>query len=117
MGCFTQEDPRAEYWLYSEDGLKVSIGRGGISGACHFNTSDIYPEAGGPLGTSKAADILAQFMCMWGTDGYKTLVLHRDGKYELTEDQVAVIDHALSRIGFHTTNGPNCMEIVWTKRM
>jgi hypothetical protein len=116
MGYFTQNDPRGEYWLYSEGNLRVNIGRGGISGVCHFNTSDVHLESGGPLGDSKVAEILAQLMVESGNDhgGYKQLTLHNDGKYDMSPEHVALIDRALSKIGFRLLNSSH-KEIVWAK--
>lgn len=103
MGTFTLNDPRGEYWLYSDGELRVNVGRGGISGVCHFNTSDVHLESGGPLDTGKVAEILLALMLEFGArqSGYKNLVLHSDGKYELSEEQIAEIDRALRKIGFN----------------
>jgi len=99
MGTFTLNDLRGEYWLYSEGELRVNIGRGGISGVCHFNTSDVHLETGGPLEIGKVAEILLELMLKFGA-GYKSLVLHRDGKYDLSGEQIAQMDRALRKIGF-----------------
>jgi len=101
-GTFTVNDLRGEYWLYSEGALRVNIGCGGISGVCHFNTSDVHLESGGPLEIGKVAEILLNLMLKFGTEvgGYKNFVLHRDGKYDLSDEQIAQIDRALRKIGF-----------------
>jgi hypothetical protein len=117
MNGFTQNDPRGEYWLYSEGALQVNVGRGGISGGCHFNTSDVHLQSGGPLDCQKVAEILATLMVKFGEGhgGYKRLILHRDGKYDLAEEDVMVIDQALTKIGFSLLGDPKDQELQWTK--
>lgn len=102
MGTFTQSDPRGEYWLYSEDELRVEVGSGGIAGVRHFNTNDVHLQSGGPLESAKVAEILRDMMRKFGAEGggYRNLVLHRDGKYDLTGDQIAQIDLVLLDLGF-----------------
>lgn len=102
MGTFTINDLRGEYWLYSEGELRVNVGRGGIDGVCHFNTSDVHLESGGPLEIGKVAEILLNLMLQFGAEGggYKNLVLHRDGKYDLSGEQISQIDRALRKTGF-----------------
>jgi hypothetical protein len=118
MGCFRQNDPRGEYWLYSEGDLTVNVGRGDIEGVCHFNTSDVHLISGGPLDHSKVAEILAQLMAQFGAakGGYKKLLLHRDGKYELTGEDVRRINNMLSEIGFTLKSRPDSINMLWTRR-
>jgi hypothetical protein len=117
MGYFKQDDPRGEYWLYLEDGLSVSIGRGSVSGVCHFNTADIHLMSGGPLDNGKAAEIMAQLMVKFGSEqgGYRKMALHRDDKYDFTSEQIALIDQTLSGIGFSMENRFDSKDILWTK--
>jgi hypothetical protein len=116
MGKFTLNDLRSEYWLYSEGDLRVNVGRGGISGECHFNTSDVHLESGGPLDATKVADILADLMIECGSEpgGYKNLVLHIDGKYDLSQSHIESIDRALAKIGFKRMGRTN-NEVRWNR--
>jgi hypothetical protein len=118
MEYFIKDDPRGEYWIYIEDSLNVRVGRGGISGVCHFNTSDIHLEAGGPLSIDKAAQILVQLMVEFGgpQSNYRKILLHRDGKYDFTGKQIALIDQKLSEFGFGMLNGPDGKEILWSRK-
>lgn len=117
MRDFIQNDPRGEYWLYTEGNLRVNVGRGAHSGVCHFNTSDVHVESGGPLHPQKVAEILAKLMAEFGDaeGGYRQLVLHRDGKHELSKDDVAAIDRALSNIGFKLLTNAEDKELKWVK--
>jgi hypothetical protein len=117
MGHFIQDDPRGEYWLYSEGGLEVSIGRGGIGQVCHFNTSDIHVRSGGPLSSGKVAAILAELMLEFGSDrgGYDRLTLHLDGKYDLSAENLTAIDQALSQAGFRLRDAFDNKELRWVK--
>ena len=101
-GRFTVNDSRGEYWLYTEGALRVNIGRGAIGSACHFNTSDIHVESGGPIGSGKVAEILSRLMIQFGSKsgGYRELVLHLDGKFSLAQADIASINQALASLGF-----------------
>lgn len=116
MGKFTLNDLRGEYWLYSDGDLQVNVGRGGISGECHFNTSDVHLESGGPLDVPKVAEILSELMVKFGAEqeGYRILVLHNDGKYDLSQEHVGRIDQALMEIGFKR-RGPAGEVFRWSK--
>ena len=74
-----------------------------ISRMNHFNTSDVHLESGGPLEIGKVAEILLNLMLKFGADDgeYKNLVLHRDGKYDLSGEQIAQIDRALRKSALH----------------
>jgi hypothetical protein len=117
MGRFECADLRGEYWLYTEGSLKVSVGRGAVAGECHFNTSDVHLESVGPLESRKVAEILAQLMTEFGGEpgGYRRLVLHLDGKYDLSADDVALIDRALSGIGFSRRGGAAGKDLLWVR--
>lgn len=116
-GNFTINDLRGEYWLYSEGDLRVNVGRGGISGVCYFNTSDVHVEAGGPLDSRRVAEILSKLMVRFGgkPGGYRTLVLYKDGKYDLSPDDVQLIDQELSTLGFQIVEGDSDGEIKWRR--
>jgi hypothetical protein len=118
MGSFRQNDPRGEYWLYSEGELTVDVGRGGIEGVCHFNTSDVHLVSGGPLDHSKVTEILALLMTQFGDTkgGYKKLLLHRNGKYELSDEDVRRINDVLSEIGFALKSRPDSRDMLWARK-
>ena len=117
MGEFTINDLRGEYWLYSEENLRVNVGRGGVSGVCHFNTSDVHLEAGGPLDSQKVSEILSKLMLKFGgpKDGYKRILLNLDGKYILTHSHITAIDQVLSKLGFKMFPDSEGKKILWIK--
>ena len=110
----TVNDLRGEYWLYTEGGLCVNVGRGSADG-CNFNTSDIHLVSGGPLNTDKVADILSKLMLRFGgkTGGYHKLRLHLDGKFDLSEDHIFIIDRELSKEGFLLHKHEGGKELCW----
>jgi hypothetical protein len=116
-GVFTLNDLRGEYWLYSEGELRVNVGQGGIRGVSHFNTSDIHLQSGGPIDSKKVAEILSKLMIQVGDrrGGYRHLVLHNDGKYILSREDVALIDQRLSEIGFQLTDASTGDEVHWKR--
>ena len=115
-GIFTINDLRGEYWLYTEGDLKVNVGRGWDRGACHFNTSDVHVQAGGPIDTGKVARILAKLMLKFGgSGGYKRMILHRDGKYDLSAADIAAISRTLSQHGFSLMEDGQGQVITWKR--
>jgi hypothetical protein len=115
---FTINDLRGEYWLYTEGELRVNVGRGGVEGVCHFNTSDVHLESGGPLDSRKVAEILTKLMIEFGRGpgGYSNLMLHNDGKYDLSRDHISTIDQELTKAGFTIQASNDGKEILWVRR-
>jgi hypothetical protein len=118
-GSFECVEARGEAWLYKEGDRQVMLEIGlGVAGTCGVHTSGVTVQAGSPLTIDEAVAILAKFMVFMGgpSDGFSRLVLSNDGKYDLTQPHVDLIDRQLRPLGFQLESDAQDTVLTWVKK-